>query len=285
MKVNSLIICLLILGHFKLNCQSETAINHFNEAVSFVKAKDYKAAIEEYNNSIDIDPKYTKALYNRGNAYMQLKEYTLAAKDYKRTIKLQDSHAKAHYYLAYCQMQLDDNANALISFTRALKHDNSLIKAHYYRGYIQMIDKNYERAIQDFNGTLALDHSNFKAAYNMALCHFATDQLIDAANAFTLSIEIDPNYLAAYEKRALVFKKLGKNKLALNDYESLISKSESADAYYNRALLHESMENTDLALSDYNNALRIDPKHLSSAKKKANLSLNAERLFIGSNGL
>lgn len=45
---------------------SQTAETYFKKGVAKEELKDYKGAIAEYDNAININPKYSKAYYNRG---------------------------------------------------------------------------------------------------------------------------------------------------------------------------------------------------------------------------
>ena len=49
--------------------------NFMRKADSYIINYDYKRAIDCYDKVLQIDPKYTVALYNKGNAYHNLEEY------------------------------------------------------------------------------------------------------------------------------------------------------------------------------------------------------------------
>ena len=55
---------------------------------NFYNNKDYRSAINAYNNALDLDPTFHKVLINRGTSYMCLGEFDLALIDFNKAIDL-----------------------------------------------------------------------------------------------------------------------------------------------------------------------------------------------------
>ena len=55
---------------------------------NFYNNKDYRSAINAYNNALDLDPSFHKVLINRGTAFMCLGEFDLALSDFNKAINL-----------------------------------------------------------------------------------------------------------------------------------------------------------------------------------------------------
>ena len=55
---------------------------------NFYNNKDYRSAINAYNNALDLDPTFHKVLINRGTCYMCLGEFDLALDDFNKAIDL-----------------------------------------------------------------------------------------------------------------------------------------------------------------------------------------------------
>ena len=53
-------------------------------------------SINDYTSAIQINPDYTMAYTNRGNAYRALGKYQEAINDYTSAIKINPDHANAH---------------------------------------------------------------------------------------------------------------------------------------------------------------------------------------------
>ena len=55
---------------------------------NYYNNKDYRSAINAYNNALDLDPTFHKVLINRGTCYMCLGEFDLALDDFNKAIEL-----------------------------------------------------------------------------------------------------------------------------------------------------------------------------------------------------
>jgi len=70
-----------------------------------------KDAIEEYSNAIKLDPEYSTAFMSRGLQYQELEQHRNAIEDYKRYIKLipddYKNQAFGHFSIAFAEVTLD----------------------------------------------------------------------------------------------------------------------------------------------------------------------------------
>ena len=55
---------------------------------NFYNNKDYRSAINAYNNALDLDPNFHKVLINRGTCFMCLGEFDLALSDFNHAMNL-----------------------------------------------------------------------------------------------------------------------------------------------------------------------------------------------------
>ncbi|MGB3459922.1 MAG: tetratricopeptide repeat protein [Halobacteriota archaeon] len=135
MKTKAVLIvmaALIVICIFAPLVSAETAEEWNEEGVAFAMSDEYeRAIIEDYNKTIELDPNYAYAYYNRGNAYSDLMQYERAIEDYNKTIELDPNYTHAY---------------------------NNRGNAYYYL-------MQYERAIEDYNKTIELD-PNYAYAYN-----------------------------------------------------------------------------------------------------------------------
>ncbi|GAA4836642.1 tetratricopeptide repeat protein [Algivirga pacifica] len=76
----------------------------FNRGNAYFKSKNFKAAIQDYNQTISISPEYYGAYANRGYANYHIKNYKSACNDWEIAASL--GYPKAIYYLQkYCNKQ------------------------------------------------------------------------------------------------------------------------------------------------------------------------------------
>lgn len=127
------------------------------------KAGDYKGAIRDYTNAINLTPSLAEAFIKRGLAKEKLSDYKGAIKDFNSAIKL------------------DKNNSA----------------AFEYRGNTYFKQKNYEAAVRDYNYSIKLDQENPTLYYNRALARNNIDQIkggsevcVDLQKAIELGMEL-----------------------------------------------------------------------------------------------
>ncbi len=77
---------------------------------------------------------------------------------------------------------------------------------------------------------------------------------------YTIVIQKNPNLTAAYERRAVAYRNLKKNKEAIADYSKVISlDSGDTDGYRQRAYLYSIMGENEKAAADYRAILKAKP--------------------------
>ena len=63
--------------------------------IYLVYLKDFKSAVDYFTRTIDLNPEYTEAYYNRGFAYELLKDPENSRKDYEKVLELHPNYEKA----------------------------------------------------------------------------------------------------------------------------------------------------------------------------------------------
>nr|WP_032072422.1 tetratricopeptide repeat protein [Clostridium botulinum]BAP25676.1 putative TPR repeat-containing protein [Clostridium botulinum] len=93
--------------------------------------ENYKEAINLYQNSIlDMenfnDIEHTKLpLYNIGVCYIKLKKFGKALKYFKEAIKVDPKYSKAFFNKGFCHIKLNHNKKALVAMNTAWALDNN----------------------------------------------------------------------------------------------------------------------------------------------------------------
>ncbi|MBD2040685.1 tetratricopeptide repeat protein [Microcoleus sp. FACHB-672] len=109
----------------------------FNQGLYNVKIGNYKGAIEDFNQVLQLAPQSDKAYYNRGMA----------------------------------RFKLSDNEGAKADFTQALKINSRYAEAYLSRGSVHRKLGSYQPAIQDFTQALELKPNDAHAYYNRAITY------------------------------------------------------------------------------------------------------------------
>ena len=130
----------------------------------------------------------------------------------------------------------------------------------------------------------------FVGYYNRGFYYqYTSKDLAKAFSDYSKAIEINPNYVDAYNNRGELLMNEKKYDLALSDIDKSIQLNpnyakaftpsiEKAKVYYNRGLLYEyGFKQYDLALADYNTALKLNPKNSGLYNYRGILSVKMGR--------
>lgn len=104
--------------------------------------------------------------------------------------------------------------------------------------------------------------------YNRGLFSFNNGDYADAIEDWTSAIQLNPNYVLAYNKRAWAYDKTGEADKAIDDWEAVlrISPAHSAagkslkGACLARGTARYNKEDYDGAIADFSRAIELDPK-------------------------
>lgn len=111
--------------------------------------KDYKAAIDDYNKTIELNEKFSWPYHNRALAYGRLKRWDEAIADYGRALDIDPNYASAYNGRAWSYCQIGRFEEALVDANKAVAlkpNEANFIdtRAGAYAGL-----KRYEEAIAD----------------------------------------------------------------------------------------------------------------------------------------
>ena len=101
--------------------QKPTARDYFDRAYQFVDAGNIQDAISLYTLSIEKDPRFADAYYNRGVMHYFLKNYRQAIEDFDKTIALNPSHSMAYASRGRVYEVMKNDHQAVIDFRAAAR--------------------------------------------------------------------------------------------------------------------------------------------------------------------
>ena len=94
--------------------------NMIEEPVSReVSFHDYKKAIDDYDQSIKLAPRFVYSYYNRANTRIQNKDYQGAINDYNKAIFLDEEFARAYFNRGLTYIYLQQNTKGCIDISKA----------------------------------------------------------------------------------------------------------------------------------------------------------------------
>jgi tetratricopeptide (TPR) repeat protein len=171
--------------------------------------------IPAYTEAITIDPTYSTAYYNRGNAYLALGQRESAFADFSQAITTNPQLAVAYYSRGNLLRDQGQRELALADYTHAITLDPQLAIAYYDRANLYKQLGQTDRALTDYNAAL-------QYAPNLALAHYDRGNLYRdrgefalADQDYTAALTSDPDLAIAYYDRGNLYKSQGDQARAL----------------------------------------------------------------------
>ena len=120
------------------------AIAYNNRGSAYGNLGEYRRAIEDYDQTLRLDPGFAKAYYNRGSAYGNLGENRRSIEDYDEALRLDpgfafayNSRAHVHCKLGQINASLDDRMQTLrLGALTAKDAQRHLHDRGFYKGAI-----------------------------------------------------------------------------------------------------------------------------------------------------
>ena len=165
-----------------------SAIAYNNRGDAYTSKGEYELAIQDYDESIKLNPNYAKPFNNRGVAYQKKGDYDLALKDFDAAINIDPNYADAFANRAEIYQKKGDYPSALRDFDEAIRLQPALGVVWNERCWTRAIIGELPTALTDCNE----------------------------------AIRLEPNLAAAYDSRGFTYLKLEKLELAITDFNSAL---------------------------------------------------------------
>lgn len=127
------------------------------KGINQAKEKDYRQAINSFNEALAIDPNSFDVFVNRGWTSRQIGDFNGAIADYTSAIKLNPSKPQVYLNRGWCHKRLNQYDEALQDFNKALELDPKYLNAYRNRGSLKLKMGDYQGSVADFNQLLVLD--------------------------------------------------------------------------------------------------------------------------------
>ena len=137
---------------------------HYNCGNAYFMQGDFDRAIQDYSETIKLNPHFADAYNNRGKAYFMQGDFDRAIADFNKAIKLKPNYAIAYNNRGIACGNKGDFDHAIQNFNRAIALKPDFADAYKNRGIAYRIKGDFDHAIQDFDKAIKLK-SDFAEAY------------------------------------------------------------------------------------------------------------------------
>ena len=180
------------------------AENYHNEAIGFIKKKQYEGAIARLEEAISLNKSDVEYLYKLGLVYFEMKNFKDSVKYLERAVTICPIHYRSHLLLGINWIKLRDINKAEKHVLESNHLNRSNIRTYLNLGAIYSIQKRYNEAIEMFNTSIQLSPAESRAYLGMARIYMMLNDTEAANSYFKKVVELSPStQMAEYAKRSI----------------------------------------------------------------------------------
>ena len=188
---------------------------------AYLKKNEYDRAIQDYDESVRINPNYAKAFNNRGVAHQRKGEYERAIENFDEAIRLDPSYAIAFANRANAYQKTGE-------YDRAAQDYSEVIRLQARYNEVVRLQPELE---SEWKRTLETVWN--ERCWSRAIIGQLQSALADCDEA----LRRQPNVAAIFDSRGFVYLKMGQWDAAIADYNSALRlESRLASSLYGRGL-------------------------------------------------
>jgi tetratricopeptide (TPR) repeat protein len=161
----------------EIGIRPETVL-YYNRGNAFAKMRQYQLAMEDYNQSIRLQPNFAPAYFNRGNIYKDMGQYQLAIENYIINIQLCPECIDAYDQLGIVHGKMGQYQSALQIFNKVLSLKPNDHTAYNGRGIVYFKLGLYEQAMENLNYAIRIKPDYTDAYNNKALIHLTQNSKV-----------------------------------------------------------------------------------------------------------
>ena len=202
---------------------------YYNDGITDLNKKNYSKAIKNFSRVIELNPTFADAYIKRGRCYYEVKQYKSASEDLEQAYKLapNDEHIRSMHKILHEGLAASNGGKAALktALKAAFKEESkpSLAAKDYYNdGITNLNERNYSKALENLSRAIKLDPKYIDAYGKRAMVYAQNEQYDKAILDYTKVIELDSENNSGYHERGMCYYILGQHKNALEDINKAV---------------------------------------------------------------
>jgi excisionase family DNA binding protein len=161
---------------------------------------------------------------------------------------------------------------AIVELEKVSNLPTGSLEAYFRLGWLQQVPfRNHETASSSYTRAIELDPNYVSAYNNRGNARYHLGDMEGAIADYTKAIELDPKDAFAYSNRGIVRRNLGDLAGAITDYNKAIELDPNyVYAYSNRGNARSDLGDLAGAIADYNKAIELDPNYVYAYNNRGN---------------
>ena len=182
-------------------------------------------------------PAAVTAYNNRGDAYAEKGDYDRAVQDFDQSIKLNPTNAKPFNNSGIAYLKKGEYDLAIKNLDEAIRLNPNYVKAFVNRAETYQKKYEYDRAAHDYDEAIRLEPNSKVAWAGRCWTRAILGELQAALEYCNKALQSEPTDAATYDSRGLTYMKMGQFDTAIDDYNSALRfEPKLASALYGRGL-------------------------------------------------
>ncbi len=227
-------------------------------------------AVVDLEQALAIDPEFTYALGEYGNALMQLGRYDEALAALESGIALDPTNADFYVLQGLVYAHQEDATTALGLINQALVLDPQNDQLYFNRAIVHKERGDIRAALDDYTRAIQLNPNNHQALLNRGNLYTEDADYAAAIADYSAAIVVWPSFTLAYNVRGIAYSRQGNHEAALADFATVIELTPFWSAgHYNAGLEFYALGQYDEAIEAYTRSIELDPTDIKAYQSRA----------------
>lgn len=222
-------------------------------------ARQFDAAIEDYNTALRLDPENITAFTNRAVAWADKNQVERALADVDQALRIDPESAAALFLRGTILAEAGQFNKAAADLSECLRISPDHAAAYRNRSGLWLEMHEFDRAFADANRATELNTKNGAAFSNRGAALLGQGKVDDALDDFNEASRLDPNDHQVYVNRANAWCHKGEFQQAIADLSTALKLHPDANTFNLRGHARAEAGDVDKAIADYTAALKLNP--------------------------